>query len=204
MSGLVSNVHAAAGWVLAAKKGWQARFRAAHDHLSVMRLELLCMSRIVRAMRVVLAGARTVIMATRRPQTRQTCGKLPAPAVRRKRKAAAGNDEGTQAAPTAAPPRKAKPKKKAASVLLPSVDVAALQPKAQRVLQTLAELYPDPAIPLNHTSNFQLLVAVVLSAQVRTSLLAPTAGLCVAQMLQPQAASAAHRGCNKRAESYQA
>ena len=118
MSGLVSNVHAAAGWVLAAKKGWQARFRAAHDHLSVMRLELLCMSRIVRAMRVVLAGARTVIMATRRPQTRQTCGKLPAPAVRRKRKAAAGNDEGTQAAPTAAPPRKAK--KKAASVLLPS------------------------------------------------------------------------------------
>ncbi|MGF1508309.1 MAG: endonuclease III [Myxococcota bacterium] len=37
--------------------------------------------------------------------------------------------------------------------------------KASRILAILEELYPDPPIPLDHGSTFQLLVAVVLSAQ---------------------------------------
>lgn len=45
---------------------------------------------------------------------------------------------------------------------------AALLQKADRIRRQLAALYPSPAIPLDHTSNFQLLVAVMLSAQVRS------------------------------------
>jgi len=37
--------------------------------------------------------------------------------------------------------------------------------KAERIRATLEELYPDPPIPLDHADDFQLLVAVVLSAQ---------------------------------------
>ena len=37
--------------------------------------------------------------------------------------------------------------------------------KISRVIATLDSLYPDPPIPLEHTSPFTLLVAVVLSAQ---------------------------------------
>ena len=37
--------------------------------------------------------------------------------------------------------------------------------KAQRILGILEELYPEPPIPLDHADSFQLLVAVVLSAQ---------------------------------------
>ncbi|KAL6759264.1 DNA glycosylase [Haematococcus lacustris] len=58
-----------------------------------------------------------------------------------------------------------KPKKMKPLVQQPSVDVAALRDKAQRILGQLQALYPDPSIPLNHTSTFQLLVAVMLSAQ---------------------------------------
>jgi len=37
--------------------------------------------------------------------------------------------------------------------------------RAQLVQQRLAELYPDPPVPLNHSNPFTLLVAVLLSAQ---------------------------------------
>ena len=40
--------------------------------------------------------------------------------------------------------------------------------KNQRVayiLETLDELYPKTPIPLNHSNNFELLIAVLLSAQ---------------------------------------
>lgn len=37
--------------------------------------------------------------------------------------------------------------------------------RAELVLQRLCELYPNPPIPLNHTSSFTLLIAVLLSAQ---------------------------------------
>lgn len=39
------------------------------------------------------------------------------------------------------------------------------QERADRVMQRLMALYPDPPIPLNHTDDFTLLVAVLLSAQ---------------------------------------
>ncbi|GFH17024.1 DNA repair glycosylase, partial [Haematococcus lacustris] len=54
-----------------------------------------------------------------------------------------------------------KPKKMKPLVQQPSVDVAALRGKAQRILGQLQALYPDPSIPLNHTSTFQLLVSAV-------------------------------------------
>ncbi len=37
--------------------------------------------------------------------------------------------------------------------------------KASKILSILEELYPEPPIPLDHADSFQLLVAVVLSAQ---------------------------------------
>ncbi len=37
--------------------------------------------------------------------------------------------------------------------------------KAQFVQKTLNKLYPDPPIPLNHTDEYTLLIAVLLSAQ---------------------------------------
>ncbi len=37
--------------------------------------------------------------------------------------------------------------------------------KVQIIIQRLEEFYPSPPIPLNHTNNFTLLVAVLLSAQ---------------------------------------
>ncbi len=37
--------------------------------------------------------------------------------------------------------------------------------RANLIIQRLAEEYPNPPIPLHHTNNFTLLVAVVLSAQ---------------------------------------
>ena len=37
--------------------------------------------------------------------------------------------------------------------------------RAELVGQRLAELYPDPPVPLNHSNSFTLLVAVLLSAQ---------------------------------------
>jgi endonuclease-3 len=39
------------------------------------------------------------------------------------------------------------------------------QERAERIRQKLDELYPDPAIPLDHRDEFTLLVAVLLSAQ---------------------------------------
>lgn len=44
-----------------------------------------------------------------------------------------------------------------------------LQSKASRISKELGILYPDPPIPLDHESTFQLLVAVILSAQTTVS-----------------------------------
>jgi endonuclease-3 len=48
--------------------------------------------------------------------------------------------------------------------------------KAARIARTLAELYPDPPVPLDHVDPFTLLVAVLLSAQTtdaRVNLVTP-------------------------------
>lgn len=39
------------------------------------------------------------------------------------------------------------------------------QAKARTIQAVLDHLYPDPPIPLDHTDNFTLLIAVILSAQ---------------------------------------
>jgi hypothetical protein len=53
-----------------------------------------------------------------------------------------------------------------AAAAAPLPDAAALA-KAERIRRELAARYPSPAIPLAHESTFQLLVAVMLSAQAR-------------------------------------
>jgi endonuclease-3 len=48
--------------------------------------------------------------------------------------------------------------------------------KAQKIADILAALYPDPPVPLDHTNPFELLVAVLLSAQctdARVNLVTP-------------------------------
>lgn len=49
----------------------------------------------------------------------------------------------------------------------PHCEQPALQAKAARIAAQLHALYPEPPIPLDHGSPFQLLCAVMLSAQVR-------------------------------------
>lgn len=56
----------------------------------------------------------------------------------------------------------ASPKKAAESVTV----TPAKKDKAGRIRKQLVALYPNPPIPLDHNSNFQLLIAVMLSAQV--------------------------------------
>ena len=49
--------------------------------------------------------------------------------------------------------------------------------KAARILAILDELFPEPAMPLDHTDAFQLLVATILSAQctdARVNIVTPT------------------------------
>jgi len=58
-------------------------------------------------------------------------------------------------------PRRATPKKQPAPVIPDPV----LLGKAAKIAAQLQQLYPQPAIPLSHASPFQLLVAVMLSAQ---------------------------------------
>ena len=48
--------------------------------------------------------------------------------------------------------------------------------KAQKIADILVSLYPDPPVPLDHTNAFELLVAVLLSAQctdARVNLVTP-------------------------------
>mmetsp|Transcript_446 Transcript_446/g.1349 ORF Transcript_446/g.1349 Transcript_446/m.1349 type:complete len:395 (+) Transcript_446:177-1361(+) len=60
----------------------------------------------------------------------------------------------------------ATPKGKAPATLKGKAEVdASLKAKAAQIAKQLGALYPNPPIPLDHTTNYQLLVAVVLSAQ---------------------------------------
>ena len=40
-----------------------------------------------------------------------------------------------------------------------------IEQKAQIIVETLEALYPEVPVPLNHNSNYTLLIAVLLSAQ---------------------------------------
>lgn len=98
------------------------------------------------------------------PLTYRSCKYLPALSVMPKRSrsdviANAGQDETKTV--------EKKPKKKTAAPLRPSVDIEDLKPKAEKIVAALNSHFPPPVpIPLNHGTSFQLLVAVVLSAQV--------------------------------------
>lgn len=70
--------------------------------------------------------------------------------------------------PVATPPparKKSRPPAKSPSQLVLG-DQAALEFKARRIAELLGRLYPNPPIPLDHGTTFQLLCAVLLSAQV--------------------------------------
>lgn len=51
-----------------------------------------------------------------------------------------------------------------------SLDINSLKDKALKIHSQLLEIYGDPPCPLDHTSPFQLLVSVILSAQVSVSI----------------------------------
>lgn len=76
--------------------------------------------------------------------------------------------EQEQAAPGATPTllrkKSARPPAKSPSQLVLG-DQAALEFKAGRIAELLGRLYPNPPIPLDHGTTFQLLCAVLLSAQ---------------------------------------
>lgn len=79
---------------------------------------------------------------------------------------AAAKQPAAAAAAAAAPARKKAAKAAAAPSVDPSL-LGELQAKGLRIAEQLGQLYPDPPIPLDHASHFQLLCAVLLSAQVR-------------------------------------
>ena len=66
----------------------------------------------------------------------------------------------------AAPAKKAKARKALLATLWTEADLVPLRAKAEQLFDQLNELYIDPPCPLNYESPFQLLVAVILSAQV--------------------------------------
>ncbi|KIZ02304.1 endonuclease III [Monoraphidium neglectum] len=78
----------------------------------------------------------------------------------------AGGAEGTESAvTTSAATTAATPRKRQRAAPPPAPPGAELLAKADRIRRQLAALYPSPGIPLEHTNHFQLLVAVMLSAQ---------------------------------------
>ncbi len=85
--------------------------------------------------------------------------------TRRKKRTIAASDLNP---PNLNPPPAKKPKKKTIKPLKtpsPLTNHPDVRTRATRIGDHLDRLYPEPAIPLNHASPFQLLVSVMLSAQ---------------------------------------
>jgi endonuclease-3 len=118
-----------------------------------------------------LASATGWLMGTRGAAATRaaTCAAVsaaePAPAATPPPDAAAG--AGAPAAAGGSAPRKPRTYKKATDASLHvTTNLRVLQPKALAIAAALEKLYPPPlAIPLDHATPFQLLCAVVLSAQ---------------------------------------
>ena len=73
------------------------------------------------------------------------------------------------ASPAETPATPRKKVKKGGGAFTSMLITPALKAKASKIAGQLQQLYPKPAIPLDHSSHFQLLVAVILSAQVSPS-----------------------------------
>lgn len=71
----------------------------------------------------------------------------------------------TSGSPPKTPSRKKASRRPAAPSLATQAALPSLQAKGQKIAELLGKLYPQPPIPLDHGSHFQLLCAVVLSAQ---------------------------------------
>lgn len=92
----------------------------------------------------------------------------PPPAKRRRARRIAQEALVTAPAASAAPPAAATKqvaKKRPVREARPVSD--AVKGKAERIRQQLEGMYKDVPIPLDHSSHFQLLIAVMLSAQAR-------------------------------------
>lgn len=81
--------------------------------------------------------------------------------------------QATNTTPVKSPSKRSSTPKKLPPAVTPD---AALLDKAARIAAQLQTLYPDPPIPLSHTSSFQLLVAVMLSAQTTDKKVNASAG----------------------------
>jgi hypothetical protein len=72
-----------------------------------------------------------------------------------------------------------KGKKKALESTIPEADLPVLRAKASKIYNKLMELYENPPCPLDHNSDFQLLVAIILSAQSTDKKVCTKASTCV-------------------------
>ena len=77
--------------------------------------------------------------------------------------------------------RKTKPRKALLSTLWSAEELIPLKAKTQKLYDQLNQLYVDPPCPLDHSTPFQLLVAVILSAQVQAK------PFCLAELLSQDA-----------------
>ena len=64
------------------------------------------------------------------------------------------------------PVKKSKPRKALLSTLWTAEELVPLKAKADQLYEQLNQLYIDPPCPLDYSTPFQLLVSVILSAQV--------------------------------------
>lgn len=68
------------------------------------------------------------------------------------------------------PPKKLKARKALLNTLWSQEELTSLKAKSEQLYKQLNQLYTNPPCPLNYATPFQLLVAVILSAQVQTEL----------------------------------
>ena len=109
--------------------------------------------------------------ATRRPDVHEgsppESSAVPQTSKHSRRSAAKrGNGNGADAGAASASTPKSTPKKRKSSPTAAVVTLE-LREKGGRIRRQLDDLYSVPPIPLSHDGNFQLLIAVMLSAQVR-------------------------------------
>lgn len=106
-----------------------------------------------------------------RPDAKRAAGKP----GRKRAKAAASTKVSSETTSSAAshdtalqqvPKKKAKVRKALLTTLWTAEELVPLKAKVEQLYSQLNELYKDPPCPLNYDSPFQLLVAVILSAQV--------------------------------------
>lgn len=87
---------------------------------------------------------------------------------KKRSRAASASSPAAETRPTQAPPaRKAKSRKALLNTLWSAEELIPLRAKTEQLYDQLNQLYVNPPCPLDYSTPFQLLVAVILSAQVQ-------------------------------------